>query len=230
MKKQLLKSALIVVAGIGLLAGSASAASIPAEWLEIFPSTAADGTQLGAGGSGPAYYLWTDDVDRTSWNLRWTGSGPQSDTNPLYNFFGTIYLQNSTGDIDKFSFDNSNDVLKVNAVIVGANSIIGDVATLDAYAGGGFDGLTIMINSFTSPSYIGFDLKAQEVGGTSVDMSNNIYIGSTNTTVASYQTALGQIVDEDFKIAAPIPEPATMLLFGAGMAGLAGMARRRKTN
>ncbi len=30
--------------------------------------------------------------------------------------------------------------------------------------------------------------------------------------------------------AAPVPEPNTMLLFGAGMAGLAGVARRRKSN
>ena len=231
MKKQILKSALIAMAGVGLLAGSVFADVIPAEWLEIFPSsTVADGSQVGAAGSGPAYWLWTDDANRTEWNVKWTGSGTGTDN--LYQFTGTVFLQNSSGAFDSFLFETSGtyqDHLTVNGADIGTNTITGTNASLWAYANSGYDGFTISLSNYTLPSYIGFDLKATKVGGSAVDMSSYIYIGQSNQTVASLQTALGQTADEDFRIAAPVPEPATMLLFGTGLAGLAAVARRRKT-
>ena len=40
--------------------------------------------------------------------------------------------------------------------------------------------------------------------------------------------AHGLIADEAFKVVAPVPEPATMLLFGLGLLGLAGVNRRKQ--
>lgn len=42
--------------------------------------------------------------------------------------------------------------------------------------------------------------------------------------------AQSMIIGEPGSTPSPVPEPNTMLLFGAGMAGLAGVARRRKSN
>lgn len=196
-----MKKLAALLAGVAIMMSAGTALALPTEWGVISP-TAIESTPTYTPSSDFGYYIWTDNTERTSWHIRWM-DGTNSGTTV---FSGTIALQNNTGVFTTFSFE-SNDF--------NISSSIGDIYFSNIVQG--VDGIDFTITQTVAPSYVGFDLFYQLAG---MD-ANYIFLGGNEQTVAS----LGG--DQDFAIAAPVPEPGTIVLLGAGLLGLGVYGRRR---
>lgn len=232
MKKQLLKSALIAVAGVGLLAGSAMADSTEPDLNTVLANSVTGQTITTANDTGTEAWTTAEgEVDAYLIKLLSAASG-------------SLYIY-QTGDISnayELVLDSSNTT-DFRITTTGALKIDGDVvdsdfgqyfsfywqtedneaATQNTFNTGGYDAVyTFLLNSGAGVTV--------DDGGTP-DVIN--VIGNNDWILAFEDIAGGGDGDHQdavflFEDMNAVPEPTTMLMFGTGLVGLANFARRKK--
>ncbi|MGM0452626.1 MAG: PEP-CTERM sorting domain-containing protein [Thermodesulfobacteriota bacterium] len=204
--KRLFRITMIAVISVMFLSGAGFAMPLSDEYETLNVNTF--GAPTYTAGTDLGYFIWTDDMARKNWHIRWSGEGPDTF------FSGNISLVgNEFDEFVEFKFEDHGGSSTADTSFNTA-----DWAEYFALANVGEDGLDFSINNLSAPGYVGFDLKM--TGNENV--ADNIYFGPNKTTVAS----LGS--DGDFKVAAPVPEPTTMLLFGLGLLGIVGLGRKKQ--
>lgn len=179
------------------------------------------------------YYIWSNE-DQTSWSVRWTGnnSGNTADRDDWY---GRVSIAGADlNEVNEVLFESDKDSLDTTF-----SDTRRDAIEFEAFAGPHWDGFDFTITPELGVNQIDFRLGSDLFSGISEgeedQVAQGIFVGEGNSPmvgvdIATSSESTTQFYQEffiTFEHTASVSEPATLAIFGLGLAGL-GIARRKQ--